>query len=224
VTGILVRMRERGRIDFGPYLARRRGASCRAPSPCCWPVWSACSPSCRSPTGVRTAGEIFASAVDLENWALIAAHLLATPRPDVATPVQHYWTLAVEAQFYILWALMLMPDCSAGVPPVALSPRSPPCQARSDRPPSWPASLATSIVWCAVDPSSGYLSTATRMWELAAGGVLTMLGAPHPPLRIGAPLAAVGWLLIAASFLFLNPRHGVARHTWRSCRWPGPCW
>ncbi|MGN6503872.1 MAG: acyltransferase family protein [Pseudolysinimonas sp.] len=198
VTGILIGMHERdGRIRFGAYLARRA----RRILPSATVVLLACLAGMFAFTSItdwgRMSGEVAASALFVENWALILGDL-AYAAPDTATPVQHYWTLAVEAQFYVAWALLLMVllrggaggrrrAMIAGVGTV------------------FALSLAISIWWCAVAPASGYLSTATRMWELAAGGLLAVLVRRIPPLRVGAPLAATGWLLILPSFVVLNP-------------------
>ena len=192
VTTILVRMRERdGRIDFWRYLARRA----RRILPSAITVLLACLIGMFALVSItdwgRVAGETFASALLVENWALIAGNLVYAA-PDVATPVQHYWTLAVEAQFYVVWALLLM---------LVLGRRRVAVVAVAS---VFAVSLVVSIIWCAADPASGYFSTATRMWELAAGGLLALLLRRIPPLRIGVPLASAGWVLIAGTFLFLN--------------------
>lgn len=204
VTGILIGMRTRtGRIELAPYLARRA----RRILPSATVVLLACLAGMFVFTSIgewgRVAGEILASATFAENWALIVNDIAYTGS-DTASPVQHYWTLAVEAQFYVLWPLLLMlllgrrgvprrRAAAIGIGTVFL------------------LSLAASIVWCTVAPTTGYLSTATRFWELAAGGLLAVLVTRIPPLRVGAPLAAAGWLLIGGSFAFLHT--GVA--------WPG---
>jgi peptidoglycan/LPS O-acetylase OafA/YrhL len=206
VTGILIGMRTRGGIDFWVFQARRA----RRILPSAVTVLLACLVGMFLFVSItdwgRTAGELFASSIFMENWALIVADI-AYAAPDTATAVQHYWTLAVEAQFYLVWALLLMAlfgrkgalsdgrrrAGTVGIGAILL------------------LSLAVSIVWCAVAPASGYLSTATRMWELAAGGLLAVLVRRVPPMRVSAPLAAGGWLLVALSFVTLNS----------SLAWPG---
>ncbi len=200
VTGILYGMRDRAGLDFWAFQARRA----RRILPSAITVLLACLAGMFLFVSItdwgRTAGELFASALFLENWALILADL-AYASPDTATAVQHYWTLAVEAQFYILWALLLM----------AMLGRSGPLSDRRRRAGTvgivavLVISLAVSIVWCALAPESGYLSTATRLWELAAGGLLAVLVRHIPPLRVGVPMAVTGWVLIGLSFVLLNP-------------------
>ena len=53
-------------------------------------------------------GEIRASTLYVENWNLAAQavdYLGAENRPS---PVQHYWSLSVEEQFYIVWPVLIL--------------------------------------------------------------------------------------------------------------------
>ena len=96
------------------------------------------------------------------------------------SPVQHYWTLAVEEQFYLVWPIVL-----AGVLAVPFLRRRL----------LWivlaaaGASLAWSIHSTASDATYAYYSTATRAWELALGAALAI---PAPRLR-----GAAAWLGLA---------------------------
>jgi peptidoglycan/LPS O-acetylase OafA/YrhL len=96
------------------------------------------------------------------------------------SPVQHYWTLAVEEQFYLVWPVVL-----AGVLAVPFLRRRL----------LWivlaaaGASLAWSIHSTATDATYAYYSTATRAWELALGAALAIAA---PRLR-----GAAAWLGLA---------------------------
>ena len=208
VTGILFDARVRdGRVALSAFLARRA----RRILPSAVTVLLACLVGMFAFVPItdwgRVAGELAASAVFLENWALILAGQ-AYAAPDAATAVQHYWTLAVEAQFYLVWAVMLMLLLGRGAgagrkraATVAIAV-------------VLAASLAVSIVWCAVAPASGYLSTATRMWELAAGALLAALYRRIPSFRIALPLSIAGWSAIALSFVVIDP--SVPWPSWRA--------
>ncbi len=53
------------------------------------------------------AGGIVASALYVVNWRLAEQsgnYLAAGPTPS---PLQHFWSLAVEEQFYVVWPLIL---------------------------------------------------------------------------------------------------------------------
>src|SRR5664279_1171320 len=57
---------------------------------------------------IRTAHEAIASAFYVENWMLVQQATDYLASVDSPTPVQHYWSLAVEEQFYLVWPLLLV--------------------------------------------------------------------------------------------------------------------
>jgi peptidoglycan/LPS O-acetylase OafA/YrhL len=105
------------------------------------------------------------------------------------SPVQHFWTLAVEEQFYLVWPVALA---------VAL------LVAPLRRRVLWivvaagAASFAWSVHATASDQAAAYFSTSARAWELALGAALA-IGALRLP-------AAAGWLglacIVAAGIAF----------------------
>ena len=102
------------------------------------------------------------------------------------SPLQHYWSLAIEEQFYLIWPLVLFAA-------LKISPKH------------WKAilaffvvviglaSLTFSIVTTSSNPSAGYYFPHTRIWELLAGAGLALAGANI--FRVATLLRAiVGWI------------------------------
>lgn len=130
--------------------------------------------------------EIIASAFYIENWALARDSVDYLAAENSPTLVQHYWSLSVEEQFYIVWPLLIL-----GALWVAK-------RLKFDA--AWQnrammialivvfvVSLATSVVWTNTSPASAYFATPTRAWEFAAGGLLAFL-----PARVAAPSTTRG--------------------------------
>jgi len=140
-----------------------------------------------------------AAALYVENWALYAnsVNYIASTAPP--TPFQHYWSLSVEEQFYLIWPLMMAAAvliarlrpfrqrfrviATVGVGLVLL------------------ASASYSIWYTWNDPAAAYYVTPTRMWELAAGGAIACV---YPRLKrrldafpaLKVALVAIGVALI----------------------------
>jgi len=143
-----------------------------------------------------------AAALYVENWSLYAnsVNYIASTAP--ATPFQHYWSLSVEEQFYLVWPLMMVLAvlvarlrlfrgrfrliASVGVGVILV------------------ASAAYSIWYTSNSPAAAYYVTPTRMWELAAGGAVACI---YPRLKAGldrfpalkVALVAIGLALIVWS-------------------------
>ncbi|MFB4352933.1 acyltransferase family protein [Microbacterium sp. LS_15] len=152
----------------------------------------------------RNVWEIVASAGYVENWFLAAMSVNYSALNDAASLVQHYWSLSVEEQFYIIWPVLL-------IAAVLLARRARSLTRRGIRSRSTAAifmvvivvgalSLVSSIVYTLVAPSQAYFATFTRGWEFAVGGAIALLGAKIPLHRLAANLLSlVGFGLIAYS-------------------------
>ncbi len=117
------------------------------------------------------------------------------------SPLQHYWSLAVEEQYYLVWPLVLL-GC------VWLAHRR-----RSTR--IWwlvlativllsTASLAYSVWFTYHDPTAAYFSTAARAWELGAGSAVAVVLSRRTwalPRIATEGLSLVGLAAIAVSVL-----------------------
>jgi peptidoglycan/LPS O-acetylase OafA/YrhL len=120
-----------------------------------------------------------------------------------ASPLQHYWSLAVEEQFYLIWPAVLG-FCAAVFRTF-----------RANGNPYIPiaviltilgtGSFIFSVTQSASNPTNAYFSTLDRSWELAVGAVLA-LASPHLdhfPNRLRMIVSWVGIAaIVAALFLF----------------------
>jgi peptidoglycan/LPS O-acetylase OafA/YrhL len=151
-----------------------------------------------------TASQIRASALYFQNWQLAWNAVDYLKADSAASPVQHFWSLSVEEQFYLGWPLLFL---LAGL--VALTARR---RARRSRGHHVMLLLASAIVvgslWYSVyythaNPAAAYFVTTTRIWELALGGVIALLPA-RLSQRIGR-FGLLGWiglgLVVASAFV-----------------------
>ncbi len=126
------------------------------------------------------------------------------------SPIQHFWSLAVEEQFYIVWPLLLVVSSL-----VWLRVRDRSRRERVQRPVIGAVivilailagiSLMASIRQTATSPSWAYFSIVTRAWELAVGAVVALALPLVARLdrRLAIPLSWVGLSCIAlAAALF----------------------
>jgi len=139
--------------------------------------------------------EIAASAGYFVNWLLAfnAVDYLASENAD--SLVQHYWSLSVEEQFYIVWPLLVVAAAFLATKLLKTDRRLVVAIALSL---VFVASLIASIVITATEPAFAYFITPTRAWEFAAGGLIAMLPALTTP-SIWSRFAkrAGSWLALA---------------------------
>ncbi|MFI7006820.1 acyltransferase family protein [Streptomyces sp. NPDC050145] len=147
-------------------------------------------------------GDAVASGLYAVNLRLAASgtdYLRATAPPS---PFQHFWSLAVEEQFYVVWPLVLA-AVYATVRTATRSGRAPGRAVRAGAAIAGAvvlaASLALGIATTGSAPSWAYFGTHTRAWELAAGALLALALSARPVRRLPAPLAGLlSWAGLAA--------------------------
>lgn len=142
-----------------------------------------------------TGHEIIASALYVENWWLSYQAVDYLALDSAPSPVQHFWSLSVEEQFYFFWPLLLafaywlgrrkggVLASIAALGVVLL------------------ASLGYSIWSGLAGESAAYFSTFSRVWQLAAGGLLAFMG---PARRTALPALGLGLGAIVAAAVFLS--------------------
>ena len=139
------------------------------------------------------------------NWALAARSVDYLAEDTLPSPVQHYWSLSVEEQFYLVWPLVLLAT-------LALVRRRafPPLRAMAlGAGVIAVGSFGAAVLAVRAGQPSAYFTTTTRLWELALGALLAFL-VPwlrgRLPGRVRTGLAAVAVVGLVASVVVLTGR------------------
>jgi peptidoglycan/LPS O-acetylase OafA/YrhL len=136
--------------------------------------------------------ETIASALYFENWSLAAKSVDYLAHDEPASPLQHFWSLAIQGQFYLVWI--------AALAVAALIARFGRMRARETVfllcCMAFAVSLTYSIVATGADQTRAYFDTWARLWEFALGGMLALA---LPRLRLpGSVRVPLGWFGLAA--------------------------
>ncbi|HEY3534961.1 MAG TPA: acyltransferase family protein, partial [Pedococcus sp.] len=159
--------------------------------------------------------DIAAAALYVVNWVFAHRAVDYLSSDALPSPVQHYWSLSVEEQFYVVWPVALI-VLAWVVRRLRRRPGAPSLQSVA-----WLLALICVpsfgyAAWLAHgDPAKSYFLTTTRAWELGVGAGLAVWCAAREPQRRGAVVASVGWAglaLVVGSAVWLPG--GAA--------WPGP--
>ena len=139
------------------------------------------------PLQARTVlGDGIASALYVGNYrfAMQGTDYLAADAPP--SPFQHYWSLGVEEQFYLLWPALIIGTAWL-IRRTRLTGRLNPYLVVLAAVAA--VSFALSVAWTRSSPPWAFFSLPTRAWELAVGG-LVALSAAHWQ-RLPARTAAI---------------------------------
>jgi len=145
----------------------------------------------------KTIREVAASALFVENWELARDSTDYFAQHDEASVLQHFWSLSVQGQFYLVWPVLI------GLVVFAVNRLRLTLGLRLTLRPTLACvlgvvlccSLAYSVHLTVVDQPLAYFDSLTRAWEFALGGLLALgidaVVLPHR-LRVVA-----GWVGVA---------------------------
>ncbi|GAA4685962.1 Peptidoglycan/LPS O-acetylase OafA/YrhL, contains acyltransferase and SGNH-hydrolase domains [Promicromonospora umidemergens] len=206
ITGLLVREVERtGRVSLARFYARR--AKRLLPASALVLVVSALLMwATASVVQWRAFGhDIVAAALYVVNWRMADRSVDYLAEGTGASPVQHFWSLAVEEQFYLVWPLVLVL--------VALVARRYGLRVRPLMGVGLALIVVPSFVWALSTSGSpsGFFVTTTRLWELGVGALVAVAGAVALPRAVARMTGIVGLTLVVGSAVLLD-------HT---TPWPG---
>lgn len=118
---------------------------------------------------------------------------------EAPSPFQHYWSLGVEEQFYLVWPVLIIgtawlagrvrrdaPADSKANPTAKAAPYAAVLTLVAA------ASLAAAVVWTRSSPPWAFFSLPTRAWELAVGGLVALSIEQWRRLPL-LPAAIAGW-------------------------------
>lgn len=205
ITGLIVReIEETGRFRIGAFYARRARRLLPAAGAAILGV--ACLTIAFLPVTrwADIAGDLLASSLYFVNWRLADRAVDYMHAGGAASPLQHFWSLSVEEQFYIVWPLVVLAGLLLlGALRSSVTPRRLLFALMAL---IFVGSLAYSVAFTAADPEKAYFVSSTRVWELAAGALLALAArrVAGLPASLRSWAARTGLIMIVASVLLLD--------------------
>ncbi|MEO8687691.1 MAG: acyltransferase family protein [Solirubrobacteraceae bacterium] len=140
-------------------------------------------------------GDLRASTVYGQNWHLASVAVDYFASENEPSPVQHYWSLSAEEQFYAVWPVLIV---------FAIAIRTKRSSVAAVLSIVTAASLAYSIRHTGTNPAAAYFITPTRGWEFGAGGLLALLPqGPRSGVLVPSGLAWIGLIaIVLAAFAY----------------------
>jgi peptidoglycan/LPS O-acetylase OafA/YrhL len=150
--------------------------------------------------------EAIGATLYVENWVLAADSVDYLAAENAPSPVQHYWSLSAEEQFYLVWPVLVLLAALVAtrgrwsrrrMTGVVLAVAT-------------FASFAYSLWLTTTNPASAYFVTTTRAWQFGAGALLAVVLARSAPALVGARwrtlVSWAGLAAIAACGLFYDAK------------------
>lgn len=154
------------------------------------------TPTSALPNEVR---EILASTFYVENWFLALNSADYLNHSGDPTTVQHYWSLSLEEQFYVMWPLFMLLAAWIGVKwfrgarrravIVTLAVVS-------------VVSFAFCVVFTITDPAPAYFVTFGRMWQFGVGAMIALVPLLRVRNAVGSFLLGWGGIAVLVFVIF----------------------
>jgi peptidoglycan/LPS O-acetylase OafA/YrhL len=152
--------------------------------------------------------DALASFAFLSNWRFAASGTDYFQIGTAVSPLQHFWSLSVEEQFYLIWPVLMMAVLVA-----TARRRTGATGLQRISPVAAMMILVTTLSFCwayvssVSDPTVAYFSTTTRAWELGVGALLALFAHKFTTLKPATrtALAYSGLAGIAMSAIVISP-------------------
>jgi peptidoglycan/LPS O-acetylase OafA/YrhL len=138
-----------------------------------------------------TGRQILSAGLYVVNWDFAISSVDYLAADNAPSPVQHFWSLSVEEQFYFVWPMIIGLAFLIGTK-----------FGRTKRIVGgtvvvvFLASFVFSLWYTTAEPAMAYFVTPTRMWELATGGLVSVFVLYIRPERL--PFSSLlGWIGLA---------------------------
>lgn len=205
ITSLLLREIENtGDVSLLDFYARR--AKRLLPASCLVLLFTAAGVWWFAPQSKRMefGWDIASAAAYVVNWRFADRSVNYLAEDVGRSPVLHFWSLAVEEQFYFIWPVLLLGalvlakrtrwnvrSCAAGLLLLVFVP-----------------SLVWSVIYSKSSASLAFFVTSTRLWELGVGALLAVAlpWVQRVPRRLAIGMAAVGWVFIGISVCWFGSR------------------
>jgi peptidoglycan/LPS O-acetylase OafA/YrhL len=171
-----------------------------------------------------------ASALYVSNYWFIADGVNYFGSHQPPSPFQHYWSLGVEEQFYLVWPAMIIGTAwlirRAHRLRQRMRRRTGDAETASSKRPYLVVlalvafvSFALSLVVTYVTPPAAFFSLPTRAWQLAVGGLVALTAGQWRRLP-ALPAALTGWTGLALILLACNQFSASTLYPGTAALWP----
>jgi peptidoglycan/LPS O-acetylase OafA/YrhL len=204
ITGLLLRELDRtGSVSLRGFYARRMRRILPAAVTVLAVVVVAAFALWFLPRAVQTLLDAISALLFVSNWHFIATGADYLQAAGAVSPVQHYWSLSIEEQFYAVWPLgllllfwMFKGSRRALIVIVIVG-------------------IVASLAWAAyrtgTNAEAAYFDTFARVWELLAGALLAIVGtaSSRVPVLTRRIVAVVGLAMIVVGAIIVTPDWAV---------------